>query len=255
MTIDRALQLLNAELDGELSASDRVELQELLAARPELHTQREALRDLTRCLQRAADLEPPPGMTQRLLSSIRLPVRRRMSWSLPRWQLNPRALPFAALATALMVAVGSYWSLPPNSMVGDSAAMVGSMVRDQSQAGMELQDRLALDLDELSGEVTLATAAAGTRLLEFELASSDAVDIAISLAGSGLVFGGFSQGENSVDLIASDAATLRLRSHGERHFGVILHAPATANATGSSSIGLEFSGQQKSLFKGELKAP
>ncbi len=112
MTIDRALQLLNAELDGELSASDRVELQLLLAARPELHTQREALQDLTRCLQRAADLEPPPGMTQRLLASIRLPARRRMSWSLPRWQLNPRALPFAALATALMVAVGSYYPYP-----------------------------------------------------------------------------------------------------------------------------------------------
>ncbi len=38
-----------------------------------------------------------------------------------------------------------------------------------------------MDVDKLSGEVTLATPAVGTHLLEFDLTSAVAVDIAIKL--------------------------------------------------------------------------
>ena len=102
-------------------------------------------------------------------------------------------------------------------------------------------------MDELSGEVTLATTAAGTGLLEFELASAEAVDIAIKLDRSGLVSAGFHKAD-SVGVISSDAATLRLRSQGERQFTVILRPDTTAAITGPG-IGREFQGSKRAFSR------
>lgn len=253
----RARQLLNAELDGELSVAERRELDALLAAAPGLAAEREALRGLARRLRDVPALDMPPDLTRRTLAGISLPARRNSRWRLPRWQLPAMALPLAAFASGLMVAAVALWSLPTGPMSSNSMEMLGTMVRSPAAGGMDTRGRLLLALEGVSGEVALASAAESGQALVFKLDSADPVDIEVDLAGTDLAFAGINQHQPGVELVATDGKTLQLRSQGTRSFTVFLATVAPRPAVGG--IGIAFSGQrdgrQIELYRGAVALP
>ncbi len=254
MMDERTQQLLNAELDGELVPAERLELDALLAARPELRQERDGLQGLARRLREAPDLDPPPDLARRVIALINLPSRLQPRRRAPHWAPSPMGLPFAALAAGLTAAVLTYWSIPDGPVADNSVRMVGSMVGVQARVGAEPQDSLAVTLDAISGQVTLGTSAEDRRILAFELNSANPVDIAVNLAGSGLQFDGFARGETGVDLVATDSEALHLRSEGARSFAVFLRGP-DASPAAKLRIGLAFSEGEKALYRGALEAP
>lgn len=93
----RALELLNLELDGQLDAAGRAELDKLLAADPALRAQQAQLRAVARWLAQSPAPELPADFHDSVMRHAQLPLRRQR----PRryWRAG------LALAASVLVAV------------------------------------------------------------------------------------------------------------------------------------------------------
>ncbi|MFV8819675.1 anti-sigma factor family protein [Haliea sp. E17] len=255
MNVDRATWLLNAELDNELAPNDRAELETLLAAQPQLQVQRLELRQLAQGLASVPDIDPPPGLAERITSEVRLVRRRRFRWTLPRWCRPVNALPFASCAAAIMLAAGAFWILQHEPLPDDVSDMVGSLLHDPKQSPLPAGERLRLNQSGVSADVALLShAGSSLRTLEFALDSSGPVDISIDLAASGLEFAGFARDEAGVELLSGNAGRVTLRSQGEHRFTLSLRAPS-ADERPEANIGLSISDGPEQIFQGTIEAP
>ena len=79
----RALELINAGIDGELDADGRAELEQLLAASADARAMQAELRKLAGALDRMPELEPPGDLADRIIGQAML-RRRRPPLSLSR---------------------------------------------------------------------------------------------------------------------------------------------------------------------------
>src|ERR1700756_1135746 len=80
------LELLHAEIDGELDGQQRGELARRLLADPEVRALREDFQRLCAALDAVAGVEPPPELRESILAALpqSIPIRERSWWSTPR---------------------------------------------------------------------------------------------------------------------------------------------------------------------------
>ena len=88
MIEDRHIELINAELDGELTTAERAELSRLLLANPEARALRVELSRLSGALEQLESVAPPSELATSVLSSLSMrrssapacEARRRPTW-------------------------------------------------------------------------------------------------------------------------------------------------------------------------------
>jgi hypothetical protein len=152
MLDQRIIELINADIDGELGPHEQGELEAVLESSPEAVTFRLELLGLNNAFRKMPDLDPPPDLARNILDQVQLPARQR-PFNLPGFLagLSPVAggLAFAA---GLLLAVGFYESGSRKLTPQDTVNMVGTMV-----AGEQVKvtarppgerDSLLLDLEE-----------------------------------------------------------------------------------------------------------
>ncbi len=93
---------LNAYLDGELSAADKVRMDAELSARPALRAELHALAAVNRALEALPPCKPSGDFTDRVVAAAQ---RKR------RGRLMKIVAPFAAMAAAVLLGI-SIWSGP-----------------------------------------------------------------------------------------------------------------------------------------------
>ena len=93
------LELIHAEIDGELDGRQNAELARCLLADPEVRVLREDLRRLCAALDALEDVDPPPQLRQSIVDALpqSTPSRARSWWSAPR-------LRYAALIAGVLAA-------------------------------------------------------------------------------------------------------------------------------------------------------
>lgn len=132
--------------------------------------------------------------------------------------------------------------------------MVGTMVaRDQIEVPGQ-GDRLWLDLDVLTGTVSLNVSEHG-QALEFDLDSNQLIQIEIGLEKAGLLVIGFAQddrGDGSlIDTLELLGGTVSVANQGRHHFVLFLRQTPGANNQGQEiSIGISREGER--VFEGTL---
>jgi hypothetical protein len=247
---DPVIRLLNEELDGELDMAGRVELDALLATDPGLAARRDALHTLDCTLRAVVDAEqPPPDLAQRIARGIELPPQPRLldrlmaAWRRPLW------VPAATFALGLGVAMALYPALEGSLDGVEATRMTGTLISERTPAGLIPHARLALALEELQGEVTLADAAAGESLLEFQLAARGAVSVAIELGGSGLDYVA-PPSADGVQVLEREGDRMTLRSERPGYFALALRGEGATGGT----VKVEFSMDGRSLGAGVLAA-
>jgi len=99
MTDSALLELLHAEIDGELDGQQRGELARHLLADPEVRALREEFQRLCAALDAVADVEPPLELPQSILAALPQSTMRP-AWS---WWSGPR-LRYAAVIVAVLIA-------------------------------------------------------------------------------------------------------------------------------------------------------
>lgn len=255
------MELINADIDGELSAQEQKELEVVLNSSPEAVTFRLELLELNNAFRNMPDLDPPPALARNILDQVQLPAKQK-PLHFPGFfaGLNPVASGLA-FAAGLVVAVVMYETGSRQMTQQDTISMVGTMVAsDQVNIPVEGDtapgqgDRLMLDLDGLSGTVSL-NLSENTQVLEFTLNSNVAIEIEIDLEEAGLMVIGFAQddrGDGSfIDTLELLGGTMRVVNQGRHHFVVFLRQSSDLKNHGKDiRIGFLQDGQR--VYEGTL---
>ena len=248
MLDQRSIDLINAGIDGELGPEEQRELKAILESSPEAVTFRVELLELNNAFRNMPELNPPPALARNILDQVKLPARQTL-FNLPGFLtgLNPVAggLAFAA---GLLLAVGFYETGSRKVTQQDTVNMVGTMVASDQVMSPGQGDRLVLDLDGLSGAFSLNVSENG-QVLEFDLDSSQVVEIELDFEKAGLVVSGFAQddrGDGSyIDTLELLGGTMRVVNQGRHHFVVFLRQmPGSQNQGKDLRIGISRDGEQ-----------
>lgn len=234
MLNERALYLINAEIDGELDQAEREELAKLLDASAEAREMKAELQRIGNLLDGQLQRQPPVGLRERILDQVSLPAEPAgRSWRQWVGSLSPASAGLA-FATGLLATVAFYELTDQPGMVTDTSGMVGTMVAGQQGRQQHQLDRLSIQGTDLAGQVSLYQDNQ-VFILSIELDSREKVEVEISYAKAGLHFGGLAHthsGDRSEDesYVISGGA-LRVENQGRQAFSVFLPMAADSDGT------------------------
>jgi len=258
MIDERTIELINADIDGELEPSERLELDGILDSSADARAMRAELLSLNNLLESLPEQKPPAGLLQEILNKITLPGEKS-AFSLSRLftSFQPAATGLA-FAAGLLVTVSFYELLPRQGTSLDTGGMVGTMVANPATMPTESRDVLAFEGAGLDGSVTLK----GNKkllILEFDLDSSEQVEIKVAYAEAGLGFSGIAHVANDVDdrpvaveTYQLSEGVLRVENQGRQIFTVFLPEVIPVKS-GSREISIDVSTAGARVFSGVLR--
>lgn len=244
MINERTLELINAEIDGELRPEELPELEAALEASEEARAMRAELLKVTKLMDSLPAQQPPAGLNRRILQGIRLPAGKT-SFSLSKWfgsfQPAPAGLAFAA---GLLLTVGFYELSSDRLGSGDAASMVGTIVAGQDVAPGFLKNDMVLKGDGFSGTISLREGS-GIQVLNFDLDSETATEVNVGLENTGFAFGGFAEVQGDADKVfesvTMSGGALRVVNQGHQQFAVFLREKGAGKPALAESITVDFS--------------
>ncbi|MFC1720162.1 anti-sigma factor family protein [Pseudomonadota bacterium] len=244
MLDERTLNLINADIDRELTPVEQQELDSILETSAEARAMRAELLRLSNLLNSVPEQALPDGLSSRILNQL-APPRTISRFSLASlfesFQPVTTGLAFAA---GLLLTVG-YYEMSPHGMAShDTAGMVGTMVAGQNSGLNLLENNLYFKGDDFSGSVSLSQNN-GLYVLNFDLESTDRQEIKVGLDQTGLAFGGFAEtpgiSHNVMDSVIISGGTLRVVSQGQQQFAVFLRGSSPEQAVAAELITIDFS--------------
>ncbi|MGH8494578.1 MAG: anti-sigma factor family protein [Gammaproteobacteria bacterium] len=250
MIDERDIELVHADIDGEIGASQRERLRERLAASAELRAYKSRLQELAEVLDSVPPLEPPGDLRRELLQRVDLSGRHKSRFPSAGWRPTPIVLRYAAaFAAGLALTAILYETVSLDDQSPEELArLAGTMIYSQQPPGTTEEDRLVLQSDELRGDVTLHRGA-DVWIVAFHLDSSAPVEVAMKFGG--LPFRGFAQLQDELGEVSIAGGAMRLVSDGKREFAVFLGEQDQSGA----SLELQFFAGDEQMSGGSLDAP
>jgi len=250
-----ALELINAEIDGELTADERTELEQLLASSAEARSIKAELQKLSNLMAGLPEQQPPADLGERILGQVS-PRGRRRSLSLAKLFSSLQPVPLgAAFAAGLLLTVGFYELSSGPRTVPEFDSMVGTMMpgSESDQTGQE--NRLAVAGPGVAGTVALS-GVGDIVVLSFDVVADQETEFVIAMGNAGLGFGGIAYG--SVDDSAIGASyevsggNLRVVSETSHPFNVYLRRVENGKSH-PLGIGIEVIYSGERVFEGLLE--
>jgi len=254
MLEQRTIHLINADIDGELGADERAELEAVLESSADARAMRAELLRLSNLLDSLPAQIPPPGLAQPVLNQIAPSPGGAAGISLSGFfaSFQPATVGLA-FAAGLLLTVGFYELSPNHQSSGDTASMVGTMVASQPGNAEILENDLFIKGDGFSGTLSLRENE-GIYVLNFDLESANKTEIEVGLAGTGLSFGGFAEtqgdDEKVFDSVVISKGILHVVNQGRQQFAVFLHKNSANQAVDAESITIGFSRDDERLNSG-----
>lgn len=251
----RYTELMNAEIDGEISADDQALLERYLEEHPEARAYRDQLHAMCRMLDDAPTLDAPKGLGEPALAQIRPAAARTrasgpsLAETINSWFGIPAvkyAMSFAAGVILTFALVTS--DQASRSAFDDVTNLVGTMSSIDARGGVAARDDLQLSLNELAGSVSLLSAGQ-LMILDFDLASTQPVEIVAHFDNRDIWFNGFAQLQSTGTTVAAATGQVTVRMDGQRRYAVYLHNSGDTDAT----VSLDFYSSGALLHEGELK--
>lgn len=250
MNDQRSIELIHAELDGEISAEERDELKARLDADPALQALREELRALSRTLGRVQPVEPPPGLRARILAAVRPPPRRSIlasllpNWPAPVMLRYGMAAAFGAAVAAVALQLGT---LQPSGET-DVRDLVGTISRYQTPAAPD--QSISLDSRGISGSVATSSQG-GLVVLDFDLSASRPTEIVADYSRAGLQFSGFAQFEDATARLDAGGGRIGFMQQTDHRYAVFF-SPVGPE---SGAIELRFLADGRLIHQETLEVP
>ena len=244
----RSLELINAEIDGELTPDERTELEALLASSAEARAMKAELLKLSNVIESVPEREPPADLTDRILGQLKQPARRP-AFSLAGLFASLQPVPVGmAFAAGLLLTVGVYELSPGQRADSDVAGMVGTMVLDS-------QALAHVETFRFAGSVALS-GVGDMLVLSFDVAAEQQTEIVIAMADAGLGFGGIAHA--AVGDVATGGSYevsgghLRVVNGTSHPFNVYLRR-VESGVPHPRGIGIEVIYSGERVFKGSLE--
>ncbi|MGB5687907.1 MAG: hypothetical protein WBM45_01440 [Woeseiaceae bacterium] len=221
--------LINADLDGEISAAEKNELQAFLDENAEGQALYDELASLCTTLEGVEQEEPPPYMRHIIMNSV--PPTRPADES-PGFLRVLLATPALKYSVTFAAGVFLTLSIVNSSQVSNSAfdnvtGLVGT-VADPVRANLE--DSIDVVGPEVAGTVSLRSAGS-MLILDFDLVARDHIEIETEYTDRTIWFNGFAQLESEGTTVAAETGRVRLGMDGKRRYAVYLHNPGGRETT------------------------
>ncbi len=249
MAIDeRFVELINADIDGEIQPAEKAELEVFLAENAAGRALHEELQSLCSTLDAEKLLEPPTHLKHVVMNS--LPKTARVTEAPGSWQslFSIPALRYATVfatgvvMTILIVESGQI----QQSAFNDVTGLVGTM----SESGETAPGVASLTINkaEIAGTVTLRRADP-ILIIDFDVSTNGPIDIVASYEDKTVWFNGFAQLESTGTSITAESNQIRIQVDGKRRYAVFLHNSRSRNL----SINLQFFANGKSVHQAVLE--
>jgi len=249
MAIDpNIVELINADIDGEIGPADRQELEALLADSPEAQAMHAELSGLNSSLNELPDLDPPVHLKHTIMASIpKTEAQQRRS------NMLHSLLASAAMRYAGMFAAGSLITLTlvSSDQLSDNAftdvtGLVGT-ISSEVPDGPGIQST-RIDRPEVAGRVSLRSSGP-LLIVDFDLVSSGPVDIIASYSDQTVWFNGFAQLESPGASISAQSGRVTMQIEGKRRYALFLHNAGDRNI----SINLQFMSQGQIVYDTDIQ--
>jgi hypothetical protein len=250
MIDEKYLELIHAEIDGEISASGRELLQQHLESNPDSQAFFEDMKKISDFFDEADTRQPPPQLRADILESIPKPRKDNsfrlfgLGWLSPVNLRYTTAFATGALVVLAAVSLKSWTDRSPLDM----SDLVGTMTRHESLAGASTADRIALDLEQLTGSVSLQRSNSFL-VIEFDLDSTQVVEVMASFEGSNIRFSGVAQLEDGPTTVTADGQSFSLLNDGEQKYAIFLNNPGDMQ----TEIELKFFADGKLIHESGLR--
>lgn len=231
MTIaQHIVDLINANIDGEISAVDKRELEAILAIDREAQALNSELSMLCEVMDSAEAVTPPTYLKHTILemtgpkrSRSKSPVSGNRFYSAP-------AIRFAgAFAAGIILALGFLSSdIVSRNSFDDVTGLVGTMT--DRGADLSAKNSINISHSDIHGTVTIYRTGQ-ILILEFDLSSHVPIDIVAEFPGEDVWFNGFAQLENTGTSVAAESGRVTVHSEGKRRYAVYLHDAASREMT------------------------
>jgi hypothetical protein len=181
---EHALELINAEIDGVITGTQKAELNRLLLADPAVRALRDELAGVCKALDTMPREDLPAGLHDAIVSG--LPVATPVSHAVARrtsFTQRPLLRYAAAFAGGLLVSTLAFQLDRFNASQGELAGTIADAAHVD---GSHAEARMIVNLPQAQGSITLAGTAADPQVVT-ALQSSQPVSIITQLHGNGVV--------------------------------------------------------------------
>lgn len=221
MAIDQKhLDLINADIDGEIGDSDRAELLAFLAQSAEGRALHEELASLCSTLDGVDSIEAPTHLRHVIMNSLKPAGTKPESPSLLQ-----KIFAIPALTHAVTFAAGVFLTLSllssgqiSTGAFDDVTGLVGT-IADPIDA--EVLGAVAFNKPEVAGKVALRRSGA-MLILDMDLVAMRPIEVEADYTDRTIWFNGFAQLESSGTKISAETGRIRLGMDGKRRFAVYL---------------------------------
>jgi hypothetical protein len=248
MTIEQKyIDLINADIDGEIGHSDKGELDAFLlqsdAARA-LHAELATFRESIGSIESES---PPPHLRHVIMNSVKpTPAEVQSAGFLQVLLATPAIRYSATFAAGALLALTAITSDQfSNGALDDVTGLVGTISNPISS---ELLNNIAVDNARVVGNVSLRSTGP-MLILDFDLVADGPVDIEVNYPGRTIWFNGFGQLESSGTTIAVKSGSVSLSMEGKRRYAVYLHNEGEQHA---SAVNLRFLAGGKIVHEASL---
>lgn len=247
MAIDpHIVELIHADIDGEISATGKQELEAILAGSPEAKAMHVELSGLATSLDDLPDLSPPPHLRHTIMAAAPKPAKQ--SGNTLQTLFAAPALRYAATFAAGAILTLSLVSSDraSNRAFNDVTGLVGTISADvPAGPGVQTAD---INRPEVAGRVSLRSSGE-ILIVDFDLVSSGPIDIVASYADQTVWFNGFAQLESSGANIAAESGQITMRIDGKRRYALFLFNGGERDV----EINLEFRSEGEVVYDTEVR--
>lgn len=224
MAIDeKYTDLINADIDGEITPEEKTELEAFLAGSEEGRVLAAELRALSDTLDSVAMLDAPQHLRHVVMNSIpkpapEVPASPRFLQSLLAVPALRYAATFAA-GVVMTIAIVDSGKIQQGAF-DDVTGLVGT-ISDTTQLGPGV-DSEVIHKSEVAGTVTLREAGE-MLIIDFDVSTKGPVDIVASYDDRSIWFNGFAQLESTGTSVSASDGEIKIQVDGKRRYAVYLH--------------------------------
>ena len=221
MTIEQKyIDLINAEIDGEIDAADTDELNVFLAENEDARSLQAELATLCRSIDSIDPESPPPHLRHVIVSSVKpTSVKAESPGALQMLLASPVLKYSGTFAAGVLLALSILSSdRISNEAFDDVTGLVGTVSDPISGS---LVNTIAIDNVNVAGQVSLRSSGS-MLILDFDLAASSPVEIEADYADRTIWFNGFAQLESSGTTVSAKSGNVTLGMEGKRRYAVYL---------------------------------
>lgn len=222
MAIDpKIVELINADIDGEISPADKDTLEAMMAESPEAQAMHAELSGLSSSMDDLPDLDAPPYLIHTIMAEIPK-TETQGHGDFLRGLFAAPALRYAAMFVAGSVLT---LSLVNSDQVSERAftdvtGLVGT-ISSEVPVGPGIQT-MQIDRTDVAGHITLRSSGP-LLIVDFDLVSNGPIDIVASYSDQSVWFNGFAQLESPGASISAESGRISMKIEGKRRYALYLH--------------------------------